>query len=260
MESRITEKFSFDGLTPFGCFYKDNLQNLRPKKFWRLTKQVGFKVQALLQLRVQLKEDVRLFLWGDDSESDAIIYNLFSDICSRRISSSDLRRVLDHFSVSGDQIDTILSLQSVIPEKDPVGKIFINLATDTDPDYYLKFGRRTLPTYNTFQVALDLYQSKKIDFEMLLKIGLDMVNNYAFTPDELTRSFDELVRRQVLGHDGVTELVPLLQKVKIMAADYVPSLLPVKLSWIPERQELDFEGAHEPWIPEHIDYLNDYRW
>ncbi len=59
MEVRITEKFQFDGLKPFGCFYKDNLRNLTPKRFWRLTKQVGYKVQALMQLRLRLKENVK---------------------------------------------------------------------------------------------------------------------------------------------------------------------------------------------------------
>lgn len=58
----------------------------------------------------------------------------------------------------GNQVDTILRLREDIPEQDPVEKIYINLAADTDADYYLKFGRRILPTYNTFQLALDLHQ------------------------------------------------------------------------------------------------------
>lgn len=259
MESRISEKFSFDGITPFGCFYKDNLQNLRPKRFWRLNKQVGFKVQSLMQLRLQLKEDIKMFLWGDDSESDAVIYNLFSDICSRRLGAHDLRMVLGHFAVTGDQVDTILNLQAQVPENDPVRKIYINLATDTDPDYYLKFGRRTLPTYNTFQTALDLYQAGRVDFSMLLKVIHDMIENYQYTVDELTRSFDDLVRRQVLGVDEVGELVPRLQQEKLMTRDYQPSIQPIKLSWNEERVTFESDETHEPWVPEHIEYLNDYR-
>jgi hypothetical protein len=250
MEARITEKLAFDSINPFGCFYKDNLRNLRPKRLWRLTKQVGYKVQALLQLRVQLKEDVKQVFWGDDSESDAVIYNLYSDICSRRIGAHDLRSILSKFFVTGEQVDTILSLQSVIPENDPVEKIYINLASDTDPDYYLKFGRRTVPTYNTFQTALDCHQDGRIDFDKLVLIGQDMTMNYGFTPEELTHSFDELVRRQILCDEFVQKIIPELQTVKIMPKDYTPSVPPMK-NGLTESQE--------PWVPAHIDYVHDYR-
>ncbi|MBX3034493.1 MAG: hypothetical protein KF865_11265, partial [Bdellovibrionaceae bacterium] len=94
MEARITEKFVFDNIRPLGCFYKDNLKNLRPGRFWRLTKQVGYKLQALMQLRVRLADEVRQVCFGDDSETDAVIYNLYSDICARRLSAAEIRAVL----------------------------------------------------------------------------------------------------------------------------------------------------------------------
>lgn len=158
MEVRIAEKFAFDNIRPFGCFYKDNLRNLTPRRFWRLTKQVGYKLQALFQLRLKLRENVRQVCFGDDSETDAIIYNLYSDICARRVGPQDVRNILKMLSVTSEQTDTILLMASEVPENDPVEKIYINLAVDTDPDYYLKFGRRTLATYNTFQTALDLFK------------------------------------------------------------------------------------------------------
>ena len=104
MEVRIAEKFVFDNIRPFGCFYKDNLRNLTPSRFWRLNKQVGYKLQALLQLRLKLKEKVRQVCFGDDSESDAVIYNLYSDICSRRLGSQDLRNILRYLSVTNEQL------------------------------------------------------------------------------------------------------------------------------------------------------------
>ena len=50
MESKIYEKFRLDGIQPIGMFYKDNLKNLAPKRLLFLKKQVGYKVQSLLQL------------------------------------------------------------------------------------------------------------------------------------------------------------------------------------------------------------------
>jgi hypothetical protein len=259
METRISEKLSLDGIFPFGCFYKDNLQNLHPKRMWRLTKQVGYKVQALLQLRTMLRQDVRQVLWGDDSESDAVIYNLYSDICARRIEPHDLRTILGQFWVTGEQVDTILQLQSSIPENDPVEKIYINLAADTDPDYYLKFGRRTVPTYNSFQTALDLYQDKRLDLQRLLNVASDMSENYGFTNDELCRSFDELIRRKVLAEPFASQVISELQTVGIIPTDYVPSVTPIGSGPAALKRGFDVSGVHEPWIAERIDYLHDYR-
>src|ERR1700677_1007168 len=72
MEAKIFQKMRIDGLNPFGIFFKDNLKNFRPRKFKRLKQQVGFKIQALLELRALLKKPVRMVLFGDDSESDAV--------------------------------------------------------------------------------------------------------------------------------------------------------------------------------------------
>lgn len=259
MEERIHEKFVLDGLAPLGCFYKDNLKNLSPKRWWRLTKQVGYKLQALLQLRTKLHPEVRQVLWGDDSESDAVIYNLYSDICSRRIGTQDLRSVLKSFSVTGEQVDRILMLQSQIPETDPVEKIYINLAVDTDPDYYLKFGRRTLPTSQTFQVALDLYQDGLLALDDVYAVAQDMIYNYGYTPEELTRSFDELVRRPVLGEKATKELLQFFIGKGLMHASFETSLAPQKETKIENGRVYELEGHFEPWVPPRIDYVHDYR-
>ena len=259
MEERILEKFNLDDIRPLGCFYKDNLRNLSPKRWWRLTKQVGYKLQALLQLRTKLREDVRQVLWGDDSESDAVIYNLYSDVCSRRIGTQDLRLVLKSLSVTGEQVDRILMLQSEIPENDPVEKIYINLAVDTDPDYYLKFGRRTLPTYHTFQVALDLYQDGRLLIEDVYAIAQDMIYNYGYTPEELIRSFDELIRRAVLGERATLALLALFKEKGLIPEGFEPSLAPPKELKVENGRVYELEGHFEPWVPNRIDYIHDYR-
>lgn len=259
MEERIYEKFIIDEINPLGCFYKDNLKNLRPSRFSRLTKQVGYKLQALLQLRVHLHPDVKQICWGDDSESDAKIYNLYSDICARRISTNDIRNTLASLYVTGEQVDTILLLQSQVPQQDPVEKIYINLAADTDPDYYLKFGRRTLATTNTFQVALDLFQDGRLDIEGVYSVLEDMINNYGYTPEELCKSYDELVRRGILGQAAFSKTKDFLMEKGVLYEGFKPSMEPLKEKTVVEGRVFEMEGVHEPWVMEHIDYLNDYR-
>lgn len=259
MEERIAEKFNIDGIKPMGCFYKDNLSNLHPKKFWKLTKQVGYKLQALLELRLRLSDEVRQICWGDDSESDATIYNLYSDICSRRVDENEVRKILNYLSVTSEQIDEILYLQSLIPQYDPVEKIYINLATDTDPDYYLKFGRRTMATYNTFQVACDLVQDARLDLESVLLVAQEMIQNYSYTPEQLMISFDDLIRRGIIGEKWFYKFKDYFIANKVMSADFQPSMRPLSEKTVIEGHVYEMEGEHEPWIMNHIDYMNDYR-
>jgi hypothetical protein len=259
MEERISEKFSLDSIRPFGSFYKDNFANLSPKRLRRMVHQVGFKIQALMQLRARLPDNIQQICWGDDSESDAVIYNLYSDICARRIGTKELRLILEKLNVTSEQTDVILHLQAQVPDSDPVQKIYINLATDTDPDYYLKFGRRTRPTYNTFQVALDLLQDQRLDLSAIESIIQDMVYNYSFTNEELIKSFDELIRRGVVGESFFEKMCDFLISQGFMPQDYVFSAKALKEKTVVNGVVFEMEGSHEPWVPEHIDYLHDYR-
>jgi hypothetical protein len=259
IEGKIREKLELDEILPLGAFFKDNLKNLKPKRLWRLTQQVGFKIQALLQLRLRLKENVRQVLWGDDSESDAIIYSLYSDICARRWSERELISILRGLHVIGEQADTILDLQDQIPPGDPVEKIYINLATDTDPEYYLKFGRRMVPTYNTFQAALDLLQDGRLNHSQVIRVAQDMAMNYGFTSEELESSFDNLVRRQLLGAECVNETLQILKSHDLFAPDWRPSIEPRPIANQVGKRVYALEGVYEPWVPEHVDYLRDFR-
>lgn len=251
MESKILAKLSIDGISPYGAFYKDNLKNLNINRFRRLTQQIGFKLQALLQLRLKLREDVKQIMWGDDSESDALIYSLYSDICADRIPNEELTRVLESLNVLPPQIKAILNIKDDLPKHDPVERIYINLATDTDPDYYVKFGGRTLPTYNTFQIALDLFQDERIKESALLSIAQVLISSYSFSKEEIFGTVEDLIQRQVLKKDKVEKIVNLLKEHGIFLPHF----------HFTQKTKKILEGNVEPleWIPQKIDYLNDYR-
>ncbi|PCI27406.1 hypothetical protein COB52_04825 [Candidatus Kaiserbacteria bacterium] len=259
LESRILEKLELDGLFPFGMFFKDNLKNLHPKRLRRLTQQVGYKIQSLLQLRLRLSKDLRQILWGDDSEADAIIYSLYSDICQRRLSPSELRNILSGLYVTGKQLDVILRLQSQVPIGDPVEKIYINLAVDTDPEYYLKFGRRVVPTNSTFQASVDLFQDGRLPVDQVVRVAQDLIMNYGFSKDEIESELDDLIRRQILGKECMARIVPVLQAADLISLDFVPTVKPGKVDLQSGERVFRLEGVTEPWVPEHIDYLHDYR-
>ncbi len=259
MEVKIKEKLEIDEIVPEGIFFKDNLRNLHPSRWRRLTQQVGFKVQALMQLRCKFSNEITQVLWGDDSETDATIYSLYSDICSRRWPEAELVKLLKHFGVTRAQLDTILDLQDQCLEHDPVEKVYINLAVDTDPEYYLKFGRRIVPTYNSFQTSLDLFQDSRLLETHVLKVAQDLHTNFGFTRDELQRSLDDLVRRRILAQETLERILPILQAGEIITPDYKPSIAPGRVESQVGDRIFGVEGEMEPWIPEQIDYMHDYR-
>jgi hypothetical protein len=259
MESRIREKLELDDVHPVGMFFKDNLRNLRPGRLWRLTKQIGYKIQALLQLRLHLRPSVRQILWGDDSESDAIIYSIYSDICARRMTDRALQDLLGQLQVTGEQLDVILDLQERIEPSDPVEKIYINLATDTDPEYYLKFGRRLFPSVDAFQTGLDLFQDRRLGLESLLSVARDLRLNYGFERERFEAGLDDLIRRQVLGLEALNELRQPLEQAGFLAAGWEPSIDPRPIIEKRASTVLRLDGVHEPWVPSAIDYLVEHR-
>ncbi len=259
MEVKIREKLQIDQILPEGIFFKDNLKNVHPGRWRRLSQQVGYKIQALMQLRSKFEKEISQVLWGDDSESDAVIYSLYSDICSRRWSEKKLIKLLKHFGVSRMQIDTILDLQDMCIENDPVEKVYINLAVDTDPEYYLKFGRRIVPTYNSFQTSLDLFQDSRLKDVQVLKVAQDLNLNYGFSRDELQKSLDDLVRRRILAKETLERVLPILQEGDIITPDYTPSVAPGKVESQVGDRVFGVQGEMEPWIPDQVDYLHDYR-
>lgn len=259
IENKIYQKLRLDGVEPYGIFCKDNLENLRPRKLWRITKHVGYKMQALLQMRVFLNEDVRIIMFGDDGETDAVIYNLFSDVCARRINSAEIRKVLNHYSVLDNQVDYILRLQELCPSNDPVEKIYINLADDTDADYYLKFGRRTVPTYNAFQTALDMCQDERLNADHVVRVSSRLMEVFDYSHEELERSYEEMIRRGVLSLEAYEKLTPALIKGGILAEDFAPSVLPKPILERDGNTVTKLEGSFDPWIQEHVDYTSEYR-
>jgi hypothetical protein len=77
-----------------------------------------------------------------------------------------------------------------------------------------------------------------------------MIQNYSYTPEQLALSFDDLVRRHILGETAVSELLPALMEKKILSPDYKPSLQVAKEVSVVDGRIRQLEGQFEPWIQE----------
>ena len=248
MEKRIRKKFALDKIYPYGIFFKDNLQNIFNVHRWsRIKQQVGFKLQALLHLRLMCgHRPISQILWGDDGEMDAFIYNLYSDICSGRLKGENLKKILLHFKVYGEQEEVILNLLNNIFIQDPVQRIYINLETDTDVEYYNRFGERFLATYSTFQVALDLFQMGLFNEHQVVFVGTKLKTKFKFIKEEIESTIIDLAERKILAEESFLELQPHLLKAALIRDN-------LKINW-PKR--LSEERLKQLWVPDQIDYLS----
>src|SRR6185437_12395068 len=148
------------------------------------------------------------------------------------------------------QMDTILKMAKDIPKQDPVEKIYINLASDTDAEYYLKFGRRILPTYNSFQLALDLFQDGRLSALQVIKVALDLIENYNFTVEDLESSLDNLVRRPALGVEALNEILPALRAQNLISPSFECSVAPKAVTKRTESGRVyELDGVTDPWVP-----------
>jgi hypothetical protein len=256
MQEKIYEKWMHDRIEPYGFYSKDNLKNLRFGRWARLTNHVGFKIQALMELRLLISKDTKMICWGDDSESDATIYSLFSDICSHKLTDKETVSLLKEFNVLQEQIDLILELRDQRDHFDPIHRVYINLAVDTDPEYYRKYGRRLMAVENSFEVALDLFQRGFLDLEGVKAVAKDLVQSYGFKPFQLEEAYELLSKRSRLSSTADELLRPMLVDMKLLSSEYVPSAGLMQDEVFP--LEKDFPNVVRPWVPERIDYLSDY--
>lgn len=259
MIKSIYEKLTYDGLKPLGFLSKDNLKNVLPGKFQFLNKQIGYKLQALMELRLRLKKNVKMVCFGDDSESDAVVYSLFSDLCAHRITDREATEILTSMQVLESQIRLILELRDMLDSEDPVERVYINLETDTDPEYYDKFGRRLFAMEDSFQTAVDLFQYDFIKAEDAIEVAKNIVKNYNYySRDQLERSYDNLFRRNRISHYAYEILTPLLKKEKLIYSNFVPSVKAKHLvfPYDPRARFVDLHNIPDPWIADKIDYLD----
>lgn len=256
MQEKIKRKLDLDGLAPFGFLSKDNLKNLKPSLWGRLTNHIGFKLQALMEVRLLLSGDCKMICWGDDSESDATIYSLFSDICSHRLTDREVKSILVDFNIPDDQIDLIIELRDQKENFDPLERVYINLAVDTDPEYYRRYGRRLMAVDNTFEVALDLFQRGFIHLDSVFDVVKDLMKNYKFNMYNFEQSYDLLCVRKRMSKMADELIRPELVRLEAFHESYKPSVELENLEKLPVKT--DFDDIIRPWVPERIDYLSDY--
>ncbi len=193
----IRKKFELDGIVHDGIVFKDQLHRLVRGKFRHLREHVGFKLTELLKSRLQAPPEAREYVFGDDWETDPLIYSLYADVGAGRLSPEALVEVLQAIRVDPPLVTEARQLALAMPPHDFVGRIFINLEKRTPPAQLRAFGTRLVPTHNYFQTAACLFEEGVLDRIGVVTVARALLESPAYTPERLLNSLDDIHRR---GH------------------------------------------------------------
>ncbi len=219
LRSVIERKMLLDGVEYDGITFKDQLWLARRAKFGKLREQIGYKLSALLLNRMELPADCVETLFGDDSEADGLIYSMYADIVAGRLRGEQLQRTLLKRGVRAEDAAYVRDLADEVPAREMVGRVYINLENKSDPSRFADFGPSLVPCWDTFQMALSLYEDGHLLAPSVGDVGAALIENYGRNAPSLLRSAADLVSRGHLGLANLQALWPTLVE-RELAPDY----------------------------------------
>jgi hypothetical protein len=167
----IQRKMLLDGVEYDGITFKDHARLIRMGRVQALTQQIPYKLSALLANRRELPWGLREHLFGDDSESDALIYALYGDVVAGRLRGATLRNTLTHNGVEGDMADHIVTLADDLDASELVAQIFIHLTEGSAPEAFDLYGPRLLACTDTLQMATRLFETERLPIRAVVDVG-----------------------------------------------------------------------------------------
>ncbi len=191
----IREKLALDGVELDGIVFKDQLHHLVRGRFRYLREHVGFKLAELLKARLAVAPGAVEYLFGDDWESDPIIYSLYADVVAGRLGWEVLGEVLARLRIDPARLVEINALAASLTPHDPVRRIFINLERRTPPGRFRAFGPRLVPTFNYFQTAVVLHADGMLPVAAVIAVGRSLIERAGYTREQIRNSLDDLARR-----------------------------------------------------------------
>jgi hypothetical protein len=205
MRKVLEAKLALDGVEYDEFVLKPNLGNLLRGRFRALRAQVPYKLPALLRSRAAHAAPAET-LFGDDAESDAIVYCLYADIVAGKVENEVLDKILEVGHAYEDQRVETLALLEDVPRGDVVRRILIHLDRRSPTGQFERFGERLVPIYNYFQAALVLYADGQLDAGDVLGVGREMLASGDYSVSSLANSLQDLLRRRRLDRDAAARL------------------------------------------------------
>lgn len=115
----LERRMLLDGVVHDGIAFRDW------SKLRYLRDIFGYKIAALLTLRLEQPEGLRECLFGDDREHDPWVYTLYARICAGQLRGKTLYRALRNHGLRRSSSRYAVALAADLPELDPVDWVFI---------------------------------------------------------------------------------------------------------------------------------------
>ncbi len=259
MRGTLESKLRLDGIAWDEFTLKPSVRNLLRLRFRALRDQLGYKLPALLDARTRVAPGVPETLFGDDAEADALVYSLYADVLSGKVSDRQLTAVLEQSRTYADVVSEVIRLVHRVEKGDVVRRIFIHLERRSDPDFFRIYGPRVVPVSNYLQAAVVLVSDGLLGTDALAPIAAavhtetqlavpalaatlhDLVRRGDLTPDLVHRAADALgdsAPQLDLTADELTELAdalhdtpPAADPPPVVAIDYLDALDDDRARW-----------------------------
>lgn len=234
----IKDKLALDGIQYDGITFKNQLQHLVRGKFRNLREHIGYKLAVLLAGHSEVPPHAREYLFGDDWESDPLIYSLYADVLAGRVNEDDLRALLQAIPVDPKQIDEVLALRARIERAEAVARVYINLERRTPPANFRAYGPRLVPTFNYFQTAVCLFEDGELTLPAVAKVAESLIDSSGYTHERLANSLADVIRRGHVSEPSAIALREYLTSQNLMprtprARRRRRSLWETLWSWLP---------------------------
>lgn len=196
----LAQKMLLDGVEFDGITLKDQFAYLRRMRFFHLRSQVGYKLVALLTNRRVHPPAAQEILFGDDSESDAMIYWTYARILRGELRGAPLSNELAHLGVPTDDATLIGRLAEPIEPTDAVRRIVIHLETGKKPQEFERFAPLLVPSRSPLQAALVLLSMGEIMERGVIEVAKEIMQRGRITLEDLWGIVnDARARKLVLG-------------------------------------------------------------
>jgi hypothetical protein len=213
----LEEKLALDGVVFDSLTLKDSLGHLRRGRLKAITGQLGYKLTALLEARRETEAGTTETLFGDDAEADALVYSVYADAISGRVSPADVARIMEDGGAYPDQIDAALEALSGMPHSTAVDRIFIRLDRGVPVSRFASLGTRVVPVHSWWQGALVLAELGHLSWSGLQPVLETVMWGEGLGVWEIAGLTQDMVRRGHLGAECMEKLPAQVAEACVLA-------------------------------------------
>ncbi len=168
----IREKLLLDGIEVDEIRFKNQIQHLVRGDFEALREHIGFKLSELLQSARGGRRDGEELLFGDDWESDPLIYSLYAEVLEGRLAWDRLEGLLQRAGVTGaNYLQLVRDFSERSGPRRVVRAICVLRARPRAPADFAPFGPRLYWFDSYLECALILHALGKLDARGVVEVA-----------------------------------------------------------------------------------------